>query len=463
MMAAATFGSPAVGSVAEDDALDRAIAFRAAYGFDDDRAFVRGLMQEGAHPVSEEYGFPLTRSEVGELERRNQFVAAVAKSVVPYVRGLDSFAGVWIDQKAGGELVVMLTNVTASTRDSVRNRLPVDSLGVRFEEVDDSWTSLNRALEVSDKEWADLGTNIEPQAFNVDERANRLTVKILRKDLDVARGADLPFERRVGVDVGFEGTPPIVDMAPDYSRCDERWQCYGPFLLGIRIFYGEPGASWRCGMGFQMKHDTNSNLNQTFLTAGHCGYNRSGNWHHSDAFQEAYGRIGEKVSSRYTSDNRDLMLVSIDDWPQNKSKKIFGEAQTSMEMLDADNLINGEQLCMSLSQTNQVYCGTADTSQQKWKSSTANIWVWGAGIDFGGSQSITFGDSGSPIYRRNCTGTPLPCFYTPIGIVHAGTEVEQFDEPHDVYFAKVAWAVNNADGWPGLYVYTGAQGVGGPP
>lgn len=146
-------------------------------------------------------------------------------------------------------------------------------------------------------------------------------------------------------------------------------------------------------------------------------------------YEEAYGKIGNRKASAYNStDKRDLMLIKIQDWDQNKSKKIRGDWQNG-ELHGVRKPSSGEFLCMSLAKTAAVHCGVADARSQKWWSSTRGIWVWGAGLDWDDpGESTTFGDSGSPIYRRACSTNPIECSYWAIGIVNAGNEVDYPDE-----------------------------------
>lgn len=309
--------------------MDEATEARSKYGLDTSASKIRNLLTGDSDPASKDFRFPLSAAEASNLNRRSAFVTDLRADALPYIQGLDSYAGHWIDQRAGGKLVVMLTSVAETTKQRIRSRMPSPSLGVRFEEVDDSWRSLSGAFDRSERDWADLGTSVEPQAFAIDEPGNRLVVKVLAKDLDKARNQKQRMQQRAGVDVAFEATRRIVNLA-DYSECDGRWQCYGPFRLGVKMFYGTPGASWRCGMGFHMKHDNSSEKNQTILTAGHCGHNRSGNWHHSQLFKNAYGKIGQKKKSAYnTTKERDLMLVKLQDWGQNKTRQRLSLARPS--------------------------------------------------------------------------------------------------------------------------------------
>lgn len=447
--------------------VDRAVAARARYGFSDGRDTVIRMLARDTHPASEEYGFPMTTEEAEDLLARSAFAQRVSEKTLPYLESVEGYAGEWVDQADGGSLVVMLTPAAgASTREAIREHMPSVSRGVRFKEVDDSFADLESALARAENIWSRTSPSISPNAFGIDVRRNRLVVKVPWDDVDQAERARQQVATDLGVDVAIEGTSPIHDSV-DYSACSSRMNCFGPFRSGIVIRYGGVSGSYRCSMGFHMTHPSSSTLDHTFLTAGHCGHGRDGNWYHSTAYTDAYGIIGERKSSRYTSDNRDMMLVKIGDWAQNKSRRVYGEVWTAemTQMTQPSQPIEGETLCASLGMQGEVYCGDADATHQKWWSETAGIWVWGSGLDLCCDRTTIGGDSGSPLYRRYQVVNPPVVTHvtTPIGIVDAGEETQDFQEFHSIYFARVKWATDDADGWPGLDIYTGSQGVGGPP
>lgn len=438
-----------------DGDMENALVARAKYGLTTDPATVSKLLTTGASPESEVLGFPVTRAEARDLDERSAFVQHLGEKTLPYVENLEDYAGHWIDQKNGGRLVVMLTNPTASVKDRVRARMPSPSRGVRFEKAAHDMKSLQRVFRDIETKWPREG--IAPIAFAIDERRNLIVAKVPREQMAKAEAATIAIG---GVDIAFEQSSPIEDTAI-WSQCVGRGNCYGPFQLGVRVFYSSPGASWRCGMGFNVRHSSNSNLDKAFLTAGHCGYQRNGWWRHSQDYQDAYGAVGKKKASPYDSgDGRDVMVVAISDWAQNKTSRIKGETASSV-LIAAQKPSQGQQLYLSLAQSAVRYHGSADARSQKWKSTYSGEWMHGSGLDFDNANwSLDYGDSGSPIYVRNCTASP--CEMTPVGLVSAGTEVNNTSTyNHDVYFTKVWWVVNTK--WSNMYIYKGADGVGGPP
>jgi len=453
-----------------DETVSTAVAERAKYGFGGGEAKVLSLLESGGHPDSELYGFPVSKAEADDLADRSRFAEQVSRETLPFVRSLPQFGGAWIDQKNGGSLVVVLTSASAETRAGIRSRMPEDTRGLRIETADDTFDDLARAVDDSSRVWDELAEGVTPFAFGTDEQHNRVVARVDPSELESARQSIPRIEEALGVDVAVEGRDRPVDKNT-WSACGGRHHCYGPFKLGVKMRYtltawNNPDTTYVCSMGFHVTHPTNSTLNRSFLTAGHCVYNRPGDWHHSDPYQDAYGPIGSRVSSRYNAtDKRDIALVNIEAWAKNRSKSVYGETATRT-MTTPDTPIENETLCMSLGNQDKVWCGTADHRHQKWESTTANpnIWVWGSGVNLCCGRSSIGGDSGSPIYRRWMLPiSPYIEYITPVGILDAGNETPDFQFDNDIYFARVYWATNDPDGWPGLEIFDGPNGVGGPP
>jgi hypothetical protein len=463
-IAAGASASPSVsGQSLSTAALENGQRARSAYGFDGDHARVRTLAARKSSRASREHGFPMSAREAADLLGRSTFVQRLDNTVLSSARSLDAYAGEWIDQRDDGRLVIGLTRAAPGVKTRLRQSMPAGSRGVRFVEVNDSAAALAVALDRAPPAWDGLGADFQPQAFAIHYRRNRITVKVRRHQLDAARVFKAQLQVRLGVDVGFAASPAVIDLAPK-TACSSRERCYGPLRLGTRInfprSYPDSRISTHCGMGFHLRDPRFGSRHGTFLTAGHCVYGRSGPWHQHDDYKARYGKIGSRVSSRYTSDHRDIALIRLDDWKSNRSTRIFGDGGWSAgaRLTRAGRVIEGEILCVSLARSDTNWCGIADATEQWWVSTTANpnIRVRGAAIDFPGApgRRLSPGDSGSPIYRRSTSSSGSP-IRAPIGIVNAGSpDTPKEQEEHTVYFAKVWWALNDDAGWPELQVFT---------
>ncbi|CAN5710940.1 hypothetical protein BH23CHL8_BH23CHL8_14730 [soil metagenome] len=458
--------APTQGQDPSARAVDRAVEVRASYGLPTERSRVRKLMtaldsesSELDSEASEQYGFPLTRKEHDDLTARSTYAREFQAKTLPFVENLDGYGGVWLDHRRGGAMVVGLMKVTAQAKRQVRAHLPQHHRGIRFVTVNHSAAELGRALERAEHDWAALGTGLRPQAFAISYRDNRLVVKVLARDVAKAERFVAGMVRRAGVDVAIEPSTRVTD-----SACPTRQKCYGPLRLGARINYPTvydwraPRSQWNCAIGFMLS-------NRTILTAGHCTHRRKGPWHGHATYRSRYGPIGSQTSSRYTSKHRDVSLIKLDDWRANRTTRIFGDVWPTI-LTRPGRVLDNMDVCVSLARQDTFWCGRVTEPVARWWSSTAGIWVWGAGMRFNapGRTSLP-GDSGSPVVSTSRKCATCKPRRTPIGIVNSGNEVDgRATDPRtgkpinsDLYFAKVAWALESRGGWPRLEIYRGPK------
>jgi V8-like Glu-specific endopeptidase len=448
--------TPAYGEQPSSGRVEQAARARASYGFPAQASRVRAMMASTDNAATAQYGFPLTRREQAELVARSAYARRFQAATLPYVERLAGYGGVWVDHRQGGRMVVGLTRVRRAVTQQVRARLPRADRGVRFVRVDDSAAELDRALRRAERDWAALRTGLRPQAFGISHRHNRLVVKVLPSQLERARRAARRMARRAGVDVRVEASARVSD-----SACSSRNRCFGPLRLGTRINHGAvyrtraPRRQWNCAIGFMLS-------DRTFLTAGHCAHRRKGPWHGHAAYRKRYGRVGERVASRYTSERRDLARIRLDDWRANRSARIYGDEWPAI-LTQPGTVIDNMDVCVSLARQNRFWCGRVTEPVARWRSSTAGIWVWGAGMRFNASGRTSLpGDSGSPVVAKTTECPDCTPRRTPIGIVNAGNEADTGPRSGDgrpvnadLYFAHVAWALGDPDGWPRLEIHTG--------
>jgi V8-like Glu-specific endopeptidase len=282
-------------------------------------------------------------------------------------------------------------------------------------------------------------------------------VKVLPRQLSAAKRLAGRMSSRAGVDVKIERSARVAD-----SACPKRHKCWGPLRLGARMNYPTvyrsraPRSQWNCAIGFMLS-------DKTILTAGHCVHKHAGPWHGHAGYRSRFGRIGYRVSSRYLSENRDLARIRLEDWKRNKTTRIFGDAWPTV-LTQPGAVVDNLDVCVSLARQDKLWCGRVTEPAARWRSSTAGIWVSGAGMRFNvpGRTSLP-GDSGSPVVAKSQACPTCTPVRTPIGIVNAGNEADGARSESgqrvdaDLYFAPVKWATDNRDGWPWLDIHTGKR------
>jgi len=432
--------------------LEAAIQARESFGLASDPALVESLLSGSADVGSAEWGFPTTADEAQELDLhgRARFVQDLEPTVLPFVRALPTFGGVWIDQREGGSLVVMLTRLESDVIAAIDGLMPEGSLGWRAELAQVEHAKLLDAFDRIRVVWLAMQSATVPTAVSVDERHSRLVVDVTPERFEAAQGELTSIEQELGVPVALSARQLGQDLA-----CTGRRACHDPLKAGVQIDKGYWGTgTYRCSMGFHIwVPDTspNSNPNTQFLTAGHCGYAGSNDWHHGGVgTDDQIGR--EKATLFDDSYARDIMRVSVMGGVAGDEMSIFIYGEDSeMYLTGASNPVQGEVLCMSLGVSNYVGCGQVASADQSWLSETSipHRTVHGASIDtFGAGGGFTSigGDSGSPIYRRLGWDPWEGLYgYVPVGILDHERYLDGSYGGHDIYFAKVKKALSIGD------------------
>lgn len=354
------------------------IQVRLMYGLRADRAFVESLGQV-ASPL---LGIPLSKSEQAEMERRKR----VQDSLDPlkaYAQSADAlFAGMFIDQAAGGILDIALT---AAAPQSVRNDLlsiaPREA-AVRFRTVSFSMAELqsvrNELQKLAATEPQDVQSGIG--AISTDVRSNVVRVAVSAADRPVLEPALVStFGDRIAV---------VDDFVLQNEACTSRSSCT-PYRAGIQIY--PPGSSGYCTTGFTAKK--NGAANYYLLTAGHCGLLNSA-WLHDEvqvglvkirAYANGGATDAAAISRPGTAGHKNWIFVTNGE----KSRTV-----TARQGQDADSV--GESVCLS-GVTSGFSCGTitdVDVDNVFDGSITQNNLRTANYISTGG-------DSGSPIFYGN--------------------------------------------------------------
>lgn len=178
----ATDSPPAVASPSSaptESEIEEAVRFRREFGLPSDRAWVE---QVAADPASAEglevYGIPLLPAEVADLLERIGNQRDITPIIMRYgATQPDTWAGMYIDQAAGGAVVAQFTRDLERHERQLRALLPA---GARFEVREVRWTraELDRFAGeiIAEQDWfTTLG--LEFYAAEVEEEANLVRVR----------------------------------------------------------------------------------------------------------------------------------------------------------------------------------------------------------------------------------------------------------------------------------------------
>jgi len=262
-----------------------ASAQRERLGFSTEPALVESLLQS---PSSDDaWGVPLTADEAEEMDRRSR-IPILIEDLRNYVEGHPRrFGQLWIDQAAGGQLVIEVTAAAdESDRAATRSLLP-DGMPMRFETVVHAMVDL-AAVQ------ADLSAGLaEGQeshrgiaGIGVPRGSNRLEVTVIPQRRDA-------IERLIE-ERGLKSMVRIVEGEYDRSTaCNDRLDCWqSPMRGGLRV---NPDF---CSTGYVVYDLTSTN--ERLMTAGHCLKGDMGDmrWH-----DVASHHLGEGLLHSYTNNS----------------------------------------------------------------------------------------------------------------------------------------------------------------
>ncbi len=179
------------------DKLKRAISSRRRYGFDTDPQVVREIMRDPWQPASRRFGFPMTAAEESSIWSMSA-KASQAGHVQPRLRKLPTYAGLWQDQRSGGDFAIALTDADPEVLSRIdgwmagRWRLVI----VPFTEKE-----LKRALWRVDRVTKRLDPDAILWAAAVELSAGGLELMYDPDDVERMRARRSELEKRLGVPV----------------------------------------------------------------------------------------------------------------------------------------------------------------------------------------------------------------------------------------------------------------------
>lgn len=219
------------------------------------------------------WGVRLSDAELVEMDRR----IAMETAMPPLARAaedLPGYAGHWIDQAAGGEIVVGVRHGREEARTRLASLVPAGAR-LRVDNVEHSLAEL-RAVEARIKaDWdAETLPAENPGHLFVDISQNTVVLAIL----DPAKFT-AALRARYGETIRVEHSNPVP------TGCSSRENCYDPLNGGRWVMAGISGApagtslTHRCSLAFQV--EIASAGSSQWLTAGHCAKTLNVAWYHA--------------------------------------------------------------------------------------------------------------------------------------------------------------------------------------
>ncbi len=211
-----------------------AISFRQELGLNDDPAYVAKL--EADPMASRQYGIAMTEGEVHIIDQR----VVIQSSLDPLTKLLlsdPSYAGLWVDQKAGGEIVIETTGDEASLFDEVQTTVP-GGARVRVDHVPYSLNELTALQEQISSESADWrAAGVQIVTVGTDIQLNRVIVDVVGLTDGIAARLAAQYGPMVLVEAGEQ---------PQAGSCVSRSNCGSPIKGGLYI----SGGGWACTSGY---------------------------------------------------------------------------------------------------------------------------------------------------------------------------------------------------------------------
>lgn len=229
------------------------LRFRSEFGLSTDSHHVQAI--ENDANSSRKYGVPLSSSELAEIARRER-IAASLHPLLAHLQGLgQTFGGLYLDQAAGGQVVVNLVGQSDKYHRAILELAPTDG-EVQIREVQHSLAELQDAYHQMNAELPSLeALGVVIYTITLSEQRNIIDIGLGR--IDPAWIAEIKGRMDPSI-VAFHAAEPVVAGA-----CSKD-SCLSPERLRAGLTL--TGAARVCTSGFVVHNGSNSQL----LTAGHC-------------------------------------------------------------------------------------------------------------------------------------------------------------------------------------------------
>lgn len=400
-----------------------ALRFRATFGLQGGLEFVRSAARDPSRYSNMDYGVPLDAAEVAELTRRATIQATI-DLIVEKVAANDTFAGMYLDQRAGGMPVFMFTADIADREEQLsrivgtaftfRTRLAIRT----YEE----FTSINDQIASS---WDRL------KADGIDiVRAG------IRTDLNVVEIGVLGLSTDSSVRLENEFGPGIVvaeDQVAVADACNSISDCR-PMKGGLKI---HRAASVYCTSGFVVKALNTGGTR--ILTAGHCIAVNGGSgaiWNHNGT---RFGLAQEETWNVGATRDGDVGLIDLDDDEVPTTKNLIHTTGTTVKTVAGWDSVQsvGDQSCR-VGATWGLDCGEINAVNVTRASSVAGVGTMTVRHTNQVSFDSTGGDSGGSMYFNSGA-------YVIAQGTHVHSAVNGSDNAYG-WFTPISWGRSTLEG-----------------
>lgn len=311
------------------------IALRVALGLSTDALHLAAVHADPSG--SAELGIPLDAEEAADVRRR----AALQDEISEYKQTFQTrsgFAGFYVDQKGGGELVIMVTSPAQESAVAWANARP-EGTSVRIEVVSRTYDELVRLAARINADRAQLmSRGVELNSVWVDEPANQVVVTAHPLTDDMRK-----IVRSTYPDVTVVDEPP-----PELAACVSRSNCTNPLRAGIWVTFSGGGA---CTSNF-VARNAGSTLDIYLITAGHCALLSERAYHNGV-------QIGNVVRRDWRQEGfTDSLAIDVTESQKSNLVYLTNESMlsiTSRQSPTADYI--GQIICQS-GAVSTIRCGT---------------------------------------------------------------------------------------------------------
>lgn len=292
-------------------------------------------------------GIPLTETELQEMERRRLLLEPVALiEKLVRTRAPQTYAGVWLDQAAGGAVVVAMTDESDLPLADVRATLPAEA-ELRVETVRNSEAALLQQLNDVNADWDTI------DALGIDLLSTGLLTMENTVLVRLRSGAQESDRERLLSRYGHPPTLRVIVQEGEAGFGTDRFSTTG-------ALYGGRALSMGCTNALSAKGRITGS--QFGITAGHCGNSGpvyQGNFSNGDPL----GRLVPGDNGFYTSDPTFCDCTGFGPLPDGKAtnrviiNNNFGDLHTYTMWADEPGDYEiGRPICVSGISSNRVRC-----------------------------------------------------------------------------------------------------------